>query len=224
VSGTRPIPAAVERRRAVAIAGHRGDEGAVRAALHDVDASVRATAVGALARLGALSTDDADAAMADADPVVRRRAAEEVGRAGLLSAGPAVVALLADADVAVVEAACQALGELDPPAPGSVDRLAALATGHDDVLVREAAVAALGSIGDDAGRAAVLAATTDVATVRRRAVLALAAFDGPEVEEALARLATDRDRQTRQAAEDLLHGWGTADPDELGVATRRQSE
>jgi HEAT repeat protein len=53
---------------------------------------------------------------------------------------------------------------------------------------------------------AVLAATRDKATVRRRAVLALAAFDGPEVDEALARAATDRDWQVRQAAEDL--GWG----------------
>ena len=74
--------------------------------------------------------------------------------------------------------------------------------------MRETAVAALGSLGDAAGLPAVLAATTDVATVRRRAVLALAAFEGPEVEAALPRLAEDRDRQVRQAAEDLLHGWG----------------
>jgi hypothetical protein len=39
--------------------------------------------------------------------------------------------------------------------------------------------------------------------VRRRAVLALAAFDGPEVEDALADARTDADWQTRQAAEDL---------------------
>jgi HEAT repeat protein len=50
----------------------------------------------------------------------------------------------------------------------------------------------------------VLEATTDRANVRRRATLALAAFDGDEVEAALARLATDRDLQVRQAAEDLL--------------------
>jgi HEAT repeat protein len=40
--------------------------------------------------------------------------------------------------------------------------------------------------------------------VRRRAVLALAPFDGPEVTAALARAATDPDWQVRQAAEDLL--------------------
>jgi hypothetical protein len=49
--------------------------------------------------------------------------------------------------------------------------------------------------------------------VRRRAVLALSAFDGPEVEAALERLAADRDRQVRQAAEDLLHGWGVGPTD-----------
>ena len=40
--------------------------------------------------------------------------------------------------------------------------------------------------------------------MRRRGVLALAAFDGPEVTEALERLCADRDLQVRQAAEDLL--------------------
>jgi HEAT repeat protein len=69
--------------------------------------------------------------------------------------------------------------------------------------VREAAVAALGAIGDPAGLAAVLAATRDRATVRRRAVLALAPFDGPGVDAALERARTDRDWQVRQAAEDL---------------------
>ncbi|MFP3906108.1 MAG: hypothetical protein ACLFWR_03700, partial [Acidimicrobiales bacterium] len=50
----------------------------------------------------------------------------------------------------------------------------------------------------------ILAATTDIATVRRRAVIALAPFEGPEVDAALERARTDRDWQVRQAAEDLL--------------------
>ena len=83
-------------------------------------------------------------------------------------------------------------------------RLAALATDADDALVREAAVAALGSIGDEAALPAILAATADKATVRRRAVLALAPFEGPEVDAALERARSDRDWQVRQAAEDLL--------------------
>ena len=78
-----------------------------------------------------------------------------------------------------------------------VARLGDLAIGHDDALVREAAVAALGAIGDPAGIPAILAATGDKATVRRRAIIALAPFDGPEVDEALARASVDRDWQVR---------------------------
>jgi HEAT repeat protein len=200
------------RRREVALAGHRGDVAAATAALDDADPVVRATALGALARAGALSNAHLRRAVADAAPGVRRRAAEEAARcAPEVRAGIRLVALLADPDPLVAEAAAFALGELDPPEPGSATALAAAARGSDDVLLREAAVAALGSLGDPGGREAVLAATTDVSTVRRRAVLALAAFDGPEVEAALARLAEDRDRQVRQWAEDLLRGWGTTD-------------
>jgi HEAT repeat protein len=50
----------------------------------------------------------------------------------------------------------------------------------------------------------VLAGTADKAAVRRRAVVALAAFDGPEVDAALRRATEDRDWQVRQIAEDLL--------------------
>ena len=54
------------------------------------------------------------------------------------------------------------------------------------------------------GLPAILGATQDKATVRRRAVIALAPFEGPEVDTALERARTDRDWQVRQAAEDLL--------------------
>ena len=70
--------------------------------------------------------------------------------------------------------------------------------------MREAAVAALGALGDPEGLPAVLAACSDKPAIRRRAVLALAAFDGPEVDAALHAAQTDKDWQTRQAAEDLL--------------------
>ena len=46
--------------------------------------------------------------------------------------------------------------------------------------------------------------TTDKPAVRRRAVLALAPFEGEDVEAALRRALEDRDWQVRQAAEDLL--------------------
>ena len=92
------------------------------------------------------------------------------------------------------------------------------ATDHDDPLVREAAVAALGALGDPSTLPVVLAACDDKPAVRRRAVLALAAFDGAEVEARLALALTDRDWQVRQAAEDLpvarlrrRHAWWRAE-------------
>jgi HEAT repeat protein len=76
---------------------------------------------------------------------------------------------------------------------------------HPDALVREAAVAALGCIGTPEAKAPVLHAIGDKATVRRRAIIALAAFEGEDVEAALALATGDRDWQVRQAAEDLLN-------------------
>jgi HEAT repeat protein len=78
-----------------------------------------------------------------------------------------------------------------------------LATTHGDALVRESAVAALGAIGSQRGLPAILAATEDKPAIRRRAVIALTPFDGPEVDAAMARARTDRDWQVREAAEQL---------------------
>ncbi len=162
---------------------------------------MRATAVGALARLGALTHAEAVTALADSDPAVRRRACAAAAGLEILDLRP----LLDDGDPSVVEAAASALGERGTTASGAVERLAALTTDHPDPLCREAAVAALGAIGDRAGLPAVLsAATSDRPAVRRRAVIALAAFEGPEVEGALRAALQDRDWQVRQAAEDLL--------------------
>jgi HEAT repeat protein len=198
----RQIADAVSRRRAAAVAGHQGDAATARAFLEDPEPSVRATALGAVARARSLAAADLVAALADPSAVVRARAAELA--AGLPGdADPALAPVLGDADAAVVEAAAWASGERRPPESGVVAALAAVTTGHDDPICREAAVAALGAIGDPAGLPAILAATTDRPAVRRRAVLALAPFDGPDVEAALARALTDRDWQVRQAAEDV---------------------
>jgi HEAT repeat protein len=70
--------------------------------------------------------------------------------------------------------------------------------------VREAAVAALGSLGDPRGLPAILTGCADKPAVRRRAVLALAPFDGPDVDAALRAAMEDRDWQVRQNAEDML--------------------
>jgi HEAT repeat protein len=198
----REVPDAVGRRRAAALAGHRGDVAGARSYLADPEPAVRATALGALARAGSLAGADLVAALLDPSAVVRARAAELA--AGLPGdVDPPLVPVLADADPAVVEAAAWSSGERRPPEPGAVAALAAVTTGHDDPICREAAVAALGAIGDPAGLPAVLAATTDRPAIRRRAVLALAPFDGPDVEAALERALTDRDWQVRQAAEDV---------------------
>jgi HEAT repeat protein len=191
-----------ERRREVALAGHQGDAGTARAALADGDPGVRATALGALERIGSLTAADLEVALADPEPMVRRRACEAVARLPG-DAPPSLRGILADSDATVVEVGAWASGEREPAEAGVVAVLCDLATGHGDALVREAAVAALGAIGDPAGLPTILAATADKATVRRRAVLALAPFEGPEVDEALARARTDRDWQVRQAAEDL---------------------
>jgi HEAT repeat protein len=202
----------VERAAALAALGHRQmlpdavlDDLVGRVAADD-DARVRAAALGALARRGDPHRAGAAwrGAVTDLDAVVRRRAAE---LAPTLDPGAApsaaLVGLLDDPDVTVVEAAAWALGERGGASDATVDALAAVVRGHADALAREAAVAALGAVGARRGLPAVLDGCADVATVRRRAVLALAPFDGPEVDAALERATTDRDWQVRQAAEDL---------------------
>jgi HEAT repeat protein len=198
--------AASGRRRAAALAGHTGDAVGARALLHDPDPRVRATALGALGRLGEAGADEVRAALSDPSPEVRRRACH----VGIGLAGVDLLAGLADADPGVVEVAAWALGERARPGEEGevVERLSTVATGHADPLCREAAVAALGAIGDERGLPAILAATRDKPAIRRRAVIALAPFSGLEVDAALARALEDRDWQVRQAAEDLTEGSG----------------
>jgi len=172
----------------------------------DVDPKVRAVAVATLVR----NAPRADAApvwvraAADPDPGVRRRAAEVAPRLGRSARIGSLLTLLGDTDAWVAEAAAFAIGEHPRPTPRTIEALQAAAAHHEDPLVREAAVAALGAIGDPATLPVVLAACDDKPAIRRRAVLALAAFDGDEVEARLRAALEDNDWQTRQAAEDLL--------------------
>jgi HEAT repeat protein len=195
-------------RRAVALAGHTGDRATAEAGLTVDDPGVRATALGALDRLGVLSATRLLGAFDDPDAGVRRRAVELAAkRPGTDLTGP-----LHDQDPTVVEVAAWASGEHEIVTDAVFERLVALAGGDGpggDPLVREAAVAALGAIGDDRGLDAILAATSDRPAIRRRAVLALAPFVAPdhpragEVAAALGAAAADHDWQVRQAAEDL---------------------
>jgi HEAT repeat protein len=169
-------------------------------------------AVAALVRAAPVRTAARRWLAATRDPAaqVRRRAAEVAPAlaARRRTVDPvavgALVALLDDPEVTVVEAAAWALGEdAERAGPMVVTALAHTARAHPDALAREAAVAALGAIGDPAGLDAVLAACTDKPAVRRRAVLALAPFAGPAVDAAIDAALGDRDWQVRQAAEDL---------------------
>lgn len=186
-------------RRAVTIAGHTGDVATALAGLEDDDPAVRAAALGALERLGALSDAMVRSALADTEASVRRRAAEIAARHRDVD----LVAALADPDPRVVEVAAWACGEHESADDAVVDALVDLATNAEDALVRESAVAALGAIGDERAVETIIAACADKPAVRRRAVLALAPFEGAEVDAAIDRALNDRDWQVRQAAEDL---------------------
>ena len=192
-------PLAAERRRIVALAGHMGDPDTARAALEDPEPAVRGTALGALHRLGALRHDELRSSFRDGAPTVRRRAAEVAAHYPMIS----LIDLLHDDDASVVEVAAWSSGEHETVGDPELQRLIELAADHDDPLVREASVAALGAIGDERGLSAILAGCTDKPAVRRRAVLALAPFEGEAVDAALAAALVDRDWQVRQAAEDL---------------------
>ena len=188
------------------MAGWSDNESDARQLLGDDSGATRASAIAALARMGTLTADDLRQGLADHDPAVRRRT--------LLAVPPRwspdlattidLAATLDDTDGYVLEVACFVAGECEPTNDRIVRRLCDIASGHDDPLCRESAVAALGSLGDPAARETVVAACRDKATIRRRAVLALVAFEGDDVDAMLAAMATDVDWQVRQAAEELL--------------------
>jgi len=199
-----------DRIRAIAVAAHGGDPGPALAARSDADPVARVAALGALARAGVLDDTMLREALVDSEPRVRRRACELAAH----HHDVALLAALSDDEPLVAEAAAWALGEHgEQVAGGAVAALADVVCRHPEALVREAAAAALGAIGDPAGLPAILVAVEDVVTVRRRAVLALAPFDGPEVTAALEAAARDRDWQVRNAANDLLP-FATAPEDE----------
>ncbi len=188
------------RWREIAVAGHTGDAAMARQALTDDDAVARELALGATLRLGVLTDADLRVALADPAASVRRRAAMLAGQ----RRGVSLRAALDDPDVTVVEAAAWACGEQEVVSDEVLDVLIDLGVTSSDALIREACAASLGAIGDPRGLGTILHACTDKPAVRRRAVLALAPFDGDEVDAALQAALADRDWQVRQAAEDVL--------------------
>lgn len=182
----------------LAIHGH--DVPAVETAFDNDDPNIRAIALSGLDTCGALTPRHIALAVTDPERLVRHRLA----RIGAHDNRIDLLLLLSDADFAVAETAAWALGERDTVSETELQGLIMSATNHPEPLVRESCVAALGSIGDERGLPAILHACGDKPAVRRRAVISLAPFEGPEVEAALQTALTDRDWQVRQAAEDLL--------------------
>jgi HEAT repeat protein len=212
-----PAPTATDpyaRAAAVTAAGFAGplERGRTRELTEildrDPDPRGRVAALGALVRSGSVRAGERAwrRGAADDEASVRRRAAELAPALAHPRLTP-LLALTTDPDWSVAETAAWAVGEIAWTAANrrrAARSLARLATDHEDPLVREASVAALGALGDPVGLPAVLHATRDRPTIRRRAVLALAPFEGPEVDAALHAALDDPDWQTRQSAEDLL--------------------
>ena len=135
----------------------------------------------------------------DEDGAARAMAAEALGGAGD-AAIPDLDRARADDDPRVIESVATAYGELR--AGSAVPWLIEVATGDGDRSGREAAVAALGAIGDEAALPALLGLIAKAPPqVRRRAVVALTVFDDPAVEPAIRDAARDRNPSVREAAE-----------------------
>ena len=199
---TVPADARIAQRASVLAAGAARTPAAcatVDAALVDEDPLVRVAALGALRSQGRLSVEELVRSLDDPSPSVRIRAAQLApGVEGTSDhLGLRLIAALDDTDALCRIAALVALG--DRQELMAVDAICALATSDSDLLVVEECVAALGALGDPRGLPVVLEATAGKPAMRRRSVAALGAFDDPQVEEALDRLADDRDWQVRQA-------------------------
>lgn len=190
----------------VIAAGFTADESLAREQLEHPDPKTRASAIRALARMDRLTSSDVSAAIDDGSELVRLAAVE----CAVPFDDVAVDRLLDDPDLFVAEMTAWCLGER-VCTDESITSLVRAAREHHEPVVREASVAALGSLGDERGLEAILAACADKPAVRRRAVLALAPFDDPRVDEALRVALEDRDWQVRQNAEILTSPRGAGD-------------
>ena len=189
----------IERRQQLVQLAREGDLSLARELCGDGDPRVRASSVAVLSENDALDESLIALGLSDPHPLVRMA----VARAAAQNSSISVLELLSDEDSSVVEIACWAAGEQTEHNDSLIEALSAIALEHKDALCRESAVAALGALGDVRGLKSILEATQDIATVRRRAVIALAPFEGQAVTDALQLALSDRDWQVRQAAEDL---------------------
>ncbi len=189
----------IERRQQLVQLAREGDLSLARELCGDGDPRVRASSIAVLSENDALDESLIALGMSDPNPLVRM----SVARAAAQNSSISVLELLNDEDSSVIEIACWAAGEQTEHGDSLIEALSGIALEHEDALCRESAVAALGALGDVRGLESILKATKDIATVRRRAVIALAPFEGQAVTDALQLALSDRDWQVRQAAEDL---------------------
>jgi HEAT repeat protein len=174
----------------------------LRTNLHGAVPRHRILALRGVVRQGLVTSDDWRSALRDGDVTVRREALNQIAHVEIDDdVLTALMSCLDDEDALVVDGAVFALGE--HLYVGAVERMCLIATGHDDARCRESAVAALGAIGDDRARPAILGALDDKPPVRRRAIVALSNFEGPDIDEALLRASEDRDWQVRAAVNQL---------------------
>tara|TARA_B100001996_G_scaffold20562_1_gene16556 strand:+ start:714 stop:1376 length:663 start_codon:yes stop_codon:yes gene_type:complete len=209
--GDPPSKEVAERRRRAILARHENselEESEIIGFLNDTAAVVREAALATVVKLNLDAGKHIVNALEDADRGVRKRAVELViDLSNNHEHISKVLVLLDDSSTFVVETVCWVIGEIGnnyENVAEIVSKVSQIALNHEDSLCREAAVACLGSLGHIDGLTTLLKVLDDKPNVRRRATLALAPFEGPEVEEALKRKLKDRDLQTRQAAEDLL--------------------
>lgn len=190
-----------DERFAVIEAGFTGNVDVAVSGLTHSDDATRASALRSLHRMSALTESHILGALSDSSAEVRRTAVEMSVEIHDIE----IHSLLNDVDVFVAEMAAWCLGERTAPTDVEVESLIEATLHHPEAVVREASAAALGSLGDERGLPAILVACTDKPAVRRRAILALAPFDGDDVNAALHAALEDRDWQVRQNAEILLN-------------------
>jgi len=184
----------------VLLAGHEGNSELLRTAFADTSDHIRSLALHGLLKNNALTDEHIRSAETDTARLVRHRLAQ----LGAIEPRINLSILLRDVDFAVAETAAWSLGERVDVTPEEFALLLEGGAHHDHAIVRESCIAALGAIGDPRAVPVILQGCTDKPAVRRRAILALAPFEGPEVRTAWETALLDRDWQVRQAAEDLL--------------------
>ena len=184
----------------VLLASHKGNAELLCTAFAHDNHHIRSLALHGLLKNNVLTDEQVRSAEVDPSRLVRHHLAQ----LGAVEPRINLSILLHDVDFAVAETAAWSLGERVDVTPDEFALLLEGGAHHDHAIVRESCIAALGAIGNPRAVPVILEGCNDKPAVRRRAILALAPFDGPEVTAALEKALLDRDWQVRQAAEDLL--------------------